>query len=500
MAIAAIVVLIAAGLGAALAFGLRDEEPVVVAADPSDEVGLSLDAGSAETVEAVDVTAPPAPDTSRVDAAPTPIAIEPSGEEAHVCPDAYEVSTDGDECFLLGEPTFLAQDPTAEDEVIDATIEGDRALCPSGWAGPSAAKTCSRTVLTAQPDLVTCGSGVPASFAVPGSGAAGYASANLADSAGVDSCLLDRVRAFASQVPAEGSGDAASCPETHPHRLAMSDGMVCLLPGPAPTGLFATADPDAGAVIPDATERISSPGEVLRSVPVFDEPNGEPRMLEYEYLDGTRVPFALANPTWFGEPLVLRVLELDASGDWLRIHAPARPSQRSAWVRAESFGLGYTELRIEVDVGPNLLQVIDVDDAVILESEVVSGREDRPTPLEQVYVTQSIDGPSEAYGPRVLWLAVYSNAINIYSGGIPTQRIHGTNSPELIGERVSSGAIRVTNEQIERLDELVVPGTPVLLYDSRTGSTGRDAVVAIQPDRPAPTVPFDPTVLPLVPG
>jgi len=504
LVIAAVVVLIAAGLGAAFAFGFGEDDPIVVAADEQDDVGLVVEGDPDGGAQQVEVAAPPA--VSSDDPAPTPIALATSGEGARICPGTFDLSTDGQECFLVGPPTTIAQDPTAADEVIDAAIEDGQATCPPGWSGPTAGDTCLRTVLTASPDLVTCPSGVPArvqppdSGATPGSEAADYSSASVGERIVADSCLLDRVPAFALQVPATGTGDRAVCPRTHPHRLVDVDETMCLLPGPAPAGLFATAKPDAGKVIPDATTWDETTAEASRSVPVFDAPDGESRMLEYEYLDGTRVPFALVNPTWFGNPLVLRVLELDASGEWLRVHAPSRPAQRSVWVRARSFALGHTALRVEVDIGPNLLRVIDADDVVILETKAASGRADRPTPLEQVYVTEAIDGPNAAYGPRVLWIASYSHAINTFSGGVPVQRLHGTNTPELIGQRVTSGAIRVMNEQIALLDELAVPGTPVLLYDSRSPETDRDSIVGLQPDAPAPTVAFDPTIPPLAPG
>ncbi len=59
-----------------------------------------------------------------------------------------------------------------------------------------------------------------------------------------------------------------------------------------------------------------------------------------------------------------------------------------------------------------------------------------------------------------------------YTGVLGTRRlylgdgygIHGTNDPSSIGQSVSHGCIRMRNEEIERLFEMVELGTPVFIY------------------------------------
>jgi lipoprotein-anchoring transpeptidase ErfK/SrfK len=48
-----------------------------------------------------------------------------------------------------------------------------------------------------------------------------------------------------------------------------------------------------------------------------------------------------------------------------------------------------------------------------------------------------------------------------FNGGEAIVGIHGTNKPELIGEDVSSGCIRVRNDAIREMRELLPLGTPV---------------------------------------
>ena len=64
-------------------------------------------------------------------------------------------------------------------------------------------------------------------------------------------------------------------------------------------------------------------------------------------------------------------------------------------------------------------------------------------------------GPDNPLGARPLYL---------FSNGADTlYRIHGTNEPETIGKAVSSGCIRMLNEDVAHLYELVEVGTPVIV-------------------------------------
>jgi lipoprotein-anchoring transpeptidase ErfK/SrfK len=59
-----------------------------------------------------------------------------------------------------------------------------------------------------------------------------------------------------------------------------------------------------------------------------------------------------------------------------------------------------------------------------------------------------------------------------YEGVLGTHRlnlgngyaIHGTNQPETVGRAVSHGCVRVRNEDIAKLFEMVQVGTPVYIY------------------------------------
>jgi lipoprotein-anchoring transpeptidase ErfK/SrfK len=57
-----------------------------------------------------------------------------------------------------------------------------------------------------------------------------------------------------------------------------------------------------------------------------------------------------------------------------------------------------------------------------------------------------------------------ARALYLYEGNKDTiYRIHGTNQPEYIGAAISSGCIRMTNEDVIDLYNRVKIGTPVIV-------------------------------------
>ena len=65
-----------------------------------------------------------------------------------------------------------------------------------------------------------------------------------------------------------------------------------------------------------------------------------------------------------------------------------------------------------------------------------------------------------------------SRALYLYSGGKDTLfRIHGTNQPEYIGASISSGCIRMTNEDVIDLYDRVKLGTVVVVLEPKHGDS-----------------------------
>ena len=81
-------------------------------------------------------------------------------------------------------------------------------------------------------------------------------------------------------------------------------------------------------------------------------------------------------------------------------------------------------------------------------------------------------GPDNPMGSRAMYL---------YSGGKDTLfRIHGTNQPEYIGASISSGCIRMTNEDVIDLYDRAGVGTVVVVLEPKQGDSPFNSRMALQ--------------------
>lgn len=210
--------------------------------------------------------------------------------------------------------------------------------------------------------------------------------------------------------------------------------------------------------VDDQTDPHSEPETLVATVKsevsvltTFDEPDGEPVEFEYE----------LTNPTYFDNDLVLMVTDQSPDERWLKVQVPVRPNGTEAWIRSADVTLDTHSYRARVDLSDRSVTVWDGAE-VVASTEAVVGAELSPTPLGSFYVNELVtkwDG--SAYGPYILSLSGFSEALETFNGGIPVIAIHGTNRPELIGGAHSNGCIRIPNDVVGVLAETVPMGTPV---------------------------------------
>jgi len=79
--------------------------------------------------------------------------------------------------------------------------------------------------------------------------------------------------------------------------------------------------------------------------------------------------------------------------------------------------------------------------------------------------------PSASYS---VWLYIHAfNKDTLF-------RIHGTNHPELIGEAISSGCIRMTNEDVIDLYSRVKTGALVVVLEPKAGDSPYNSKLALQ--------------------
>lgn len=169
----------------------------------------------------------------------------------------------------------------------------------------------------------------------------------------------------------------------------------------------------------------------------------------------------LAATTILGTPTVALVTSRATDG-WVRIMIPVRPNGSEGWVSADQIDLYVVEGEIVIDLSDRTL-TYQVDGATLLSSTVAIGTDRNPTPTGNFFVTDNVtlaraDSP---WGPHALGLSARSDTITEYNGGDGIIGVHGTNRPGSIGKASSLGCIRLPNDLITRLHELVPIGTPV---------------------------------------
>jgi lipoprotein-anchoring transpeptidase ErfK/SrfK len=144
---------------------------------------------------------------------------------------------------------------------------------------------------------------------------------------------------------------------------------------------------------------------------------------------------------------------------------PTRPNGGTGWVPAASVVLTKTPLRVFIDLAGRKLRVENAG-AKVFEAPVAIGTTDNPTPTGATFVTELIENqnPGGAYGPFAFGLALHSETLTEFAGGPGQVGVHGTNQPQLIGQPVSHGCIRLSNDNINKLVGLALPlGVPVFI-------------------------------------
>lgn len=175
-------------------------------------------------------------------------------------------------------------------------------------------------------------------------------------------------------------------------------------------------------------------------------------------------------------------------GEWVQVLLPVRPNGTLGWVKGVEVSRIAVTHRIVVDLSSNTMQ-IENEGAVVGTYPISTGTGGTPTPAGLFYVRELVvqarsDGP---YGPFVFGLSGYSEVLNDFDGGEGAIGIHGTNRPDAIGDSVSHGCIRMTNDAIIAVSKTLPLGTPVEVVKSLADlPTQRRAMAEPEADPDAP--------------
>ena len=166
--------------------------------------------------------------------------------------------------------------------------------------------------------------------------------------------------------------------------------------------------------------------------------------------------------TILGTPTV--VLVTGGSDAWLEVLVPGRPNGETGWIRAIDVERYEVRRQAVIDLTTRTLQVLE-GERVIFETQVGIGGPSSPTPTGSFFITDAvrITVPTGAWGPYAFGLSARSDTVTEFNGGDGIIGIHGTNRPTSIGEAQSLGCVRLDNEVMLELAELLSVGSPVTI-------------------------------------
>jgi lipoprotein-anchoring transpeptidase ErfK/SrfK len=189
---------------------------------------------------------------------------------------------------------------------------------------------------------------------------------------------------------------------------------------------------------------------------------GRTRRLAVYRTPGGRRPFlSLGAKTQHGEPATYLVKR--TTGSWARIALPRRPNGSAGWVRRSDVKLLLDYYRLKIDLTARRL-ILFFRGRVERRIPIGVGKALTPTPTGVYFVVEllKVADPRGPYGPYAFGLSAYSTVLTHFgAGGKGEIGLHGTNEPQFLGEDVSHGCIRISNENVIRLAKILPLGTPV---------------------------------------
>lgn len=143
---------------------------------------------------------------------------------------------------------------------------------------------------------------------------------------------------------------------------------------------------------------------------------------------------------------------------WYRVSVPGRPNGRSGWVRADAVHLGPMKKRLFIDRGARRFQFWD-GNRLLRTGRVAVGKPGAETPLGLFYVQSKFVPNTAILGAYAFETSAYSRLTDWPGGGIVG--VHGTPWPQLLGQAVSHGCIRLHNADVRFLRARVPLGMPI---------------------------------------
>jgi lipoprotein-anchoring transpeptidase ErfK/SrfK len=149
----------------------------------------------------------------------------------------------------------------------------------------------------------------------------------------------------------------------------------------------------------------------------------------------------------------------DAHGQlWVQVRLQLRPNGTLGWIPRSAVQLTATRDKIVVHRGRRKIDIF-ANGKLVDEAPVAIGAPGRETPLGNFYVTARFVPDDPFLGTFAVATSAYSKLTEWPGGGVVG--IHGTSAPQLLGQAVSHGCVRVSNATAALLRRYAPVGTPI---------------------------------------
>jgi lipoprotein-anchoring transpeptidase ErfK/SrfK len=181
-----------------------------------------------------------------------------------------------------------------------------------------------------------------------------------------------------------------------------------------------------------------------------------------------KVTFTYGRTNRFGQPMVFLVADetKDAEGyTWYQVFLPEKPNGVKGWLRASQVKTTDITHDVRIYLADHRLDLYEYGQKV-KSYQIGVGKVETPSPLGEFYVVEKIVPENTAgdYGVMAMGTTAFSETIQNWPGRAQVG-IHGTNAPETIGQDTTHGCIRLLNDEIMEISQVVHLGTPVFIYE-----------------------------------
>lgn len=181
-----------------------------------------------------------------------------------------------------------------------------------------------------------------------------------------------------------------------------------------------------------------------------------------------KVLFTYGRNNRFEQPMTFLAVDESKDGEgytWYQVLLPEKPNGVKGWVRASQVTTDELTHDVRIYLADHRLDLYE-SGQLVKSYKIGVGKVETPSPLGEFYVVEKVVPPNQEgdYGVLAMGTTAFSETIQNWPGRAQVG-IHGTNEPDTVGRDTTHGCIRLYNQDITELGQVVHLGTPVFIFE-----------------------------------